>query len=142
MASLRCCMRTLSSCGERGWLSSCGVQASHRGGFSCCSSWALGPVGSVIAARGLKSTGSVVGRHDLWGLPRPGVKRVSPALAGRFLTIGPSGKSHWCLLLTLCPWFSQCSTNPLILTRLTLGNTTFCFLGDLYTGLQPRMSFL
>ena len=29
----------------------------------------------------------------MWDLPRPGIKAMSPALAGRFLTTGPSGKS-------------------------------------------------
>ena len=29
----------------------------------------------------------------MWDLPRPGIKPVSPALAGGFLTTGPPGKS-------------------------------------------------
>ena len=29
----------------------------------------------------------------MWDLPGPGIKPVSPALAGRFLTTGPPGKS-------------------------------------------------
>ena len=32
---LRCCMQTFCNWIEKGLLSSCGVQASHRGGFSC-----------------------------------------------------------------------------------------------------------
>ena len=39
---LRCCTRAFSSCGERGLLSSCGAQASHRSGFSSCRAQALG----------------------------------------------------------------------------------------------------
>ena len=39
---LRCCMLAFPSCGEWGLLSSCGVQASHYGGFSCCGAPALG----------------------------------------------------------------------------------------------------
>ena len=32
----------------------------------------------------------------MWDLPGPGVEPVSPALAGRFFTTGPPGKSsHW-----------------------------------------------
>ena len=31
---------------------------------------------------------------DVWSLPRPGIEPVSPALAGRFLTTGPPGKSQ------------------------------------------------
>ena len=30
----------------------------------------------------------------MWDLPWPGIKPVSPALAGRFLTTAPPGKSH------------------------------------------------
>ena len=37
---LYCCTRAFSSYGERGLLSSYGVQASHRGGFSCSGAWA------------------------------------------------------------------------------------------------------
>ena len=29
----------------------------------------------------------------MWGLPRPGIQPVSPALAGRFLSTAPPGKS-------------------------------------------------
>ena len=42
---LLCWMQAFSSRGERGLLSSCGVQASHCGGFSCCEAQALGCVG-------------------------------------------------------------------------------------------------
>ena len=41
------------SCGERRLLSSCGVQASHFSGFSCCRAWALGVCASVVLAPGL-----------------------------------------------------------------------------------------
>ena len=37
--------RLFSSGGESGPLPSCGVWASHCGGFSCCRAWALGPSG-------------------------------------------------------------------------------------------------
>ena len=56
-------------------------------------------VASLVAAHGLGSTGSLVvvlglvALHSTWDLPRPGIKPVSPALAGRFLTTGPPGKS-------------------------------------------------
>ena len=58
----------------------CSAQASHCGGFSCCGAWALGVrasvvvahglqqllhMGSVVVARGLQSTGSVVVAHGL-----------------------------------------------------------------------------
>ena len=48
----------LSSCGEQGLLSSCG-------GFSCCGTWALGCMGSVVAALGLSSCGSRAPEHGL-----------------------------------------------------------------------------
>ena len=62
--------------------------------------------GSVAAARGLQSTGRAVMAHGLswlcctWNLPGPGIKLVSPALAGRFFTAEPPGKpavefSNW-----------------------------------------------
>ena len=36
----------LSSCSERGLLSSYASQTSHCGGLSCCGAWTLGPTGS------------------------------------------------------------------------------------------------
>ena len=60
---------------------------------------ALGTRASVVAARvlgsvahGLQGTGSVVavtglGTPCMWHLPGPGIKLVSPALQGRFLTM-------------------------------------------------------
>ena len=54
-------------------------------------------VASLVAAPGLQSTGSVVVVPGLscstWNLPGPGIKPMSPVLAGRFLTTGPPGKS-------------------------------------------------
>ena len=77
--------QAFSSCGERGLLSSCGVQASRCGGFSCCRARALGPMGSVVVVRGLPCS--------MWNLPGPGIEPMSSALAGRFLTTGLPGKS-------------------------------------------------
>ena len=46
----------------------------------------------------LRLPGSVVAAHELlggmWNLPKPGIKPVSLALAGGFLTAVPPGKSH------------------------------------------------
>ena len=50
---LHCCMWALFGCGQRGLLSSCGAQASHRGGFSCCGAQALGAQASVAVTHGL-----------------------------------------------------------------------------------------
>jgi len=41
---LHCSTRAFSSCSEQGLLSSCGVRASHCGGFSCCRAQALGHI--------------------------------------------------------------------------------------------------
>ena len=81
------------------------VGASPCGGFSCCGAQALGTWASVVAAHGLRSCGlralecrlSSCGArasllHGMWDLPRPRLKPVSPALAGRFLTMAPPGK--------------------------------------------------
>ena len=83
----------------------CGVWASHCGGFSCCGARALGIWASIVVAHRLSSCGSRALEHRLsswgawalllccmWGLPGPGLKPVSPALAGRFLTTVPPGK--------------------------------------------------
>ena len=53
---------------------------------------------SFVTQHGLQLHGSVVGVYGLsclgmWDLPGPGIKPMSPALAGRFLTTGPPGKS-------------------------------------------------
>ena len=66
----------------------CGVWAAHCSSFSCCGAQALGCVGFSGSANGLSC---------LWNLPRPGIKPVSPALAGGFLTTRPPGKS--CLFI-------------------------------------------
>ena len=75
----------------------CGVQASHCSGFSCCGARALGARASVVVALGLSSCGSRALEHRLgscgtqallfrgmWDLPGPGLKPMSPALAGGF----------------------------------------------------------
>ena len=53
-----------------------------------------------IAEYGLQGTQAWELWHvDLaWGLPRPGIKPVSPALAGRFLKTGPAENSYITLL--------------------------------------------
>ena len=50
------CLRAFSSCGE---------QASHCGGFSCCRAWALGARISVVAAGGLSICSSQALEHRL-----------------------------------------------------------------------------
>ena len=95
-----------SSCGERGllFIVVCGLLiavaslvAEHRPS----SAWA-----SVVVACGLSSCGSQALEcrlgscgalaylfRGMWDLPGPELEPVSPALAGRFLTTAPPGKS-------------------------------------------------
>ena len=84
----------------------CGARASHCGGFSRCGARALGVQASVAVARGLSSglralecRLSCCGSRawllrGMWDIPGPGLEAVSPALAGRFLTTVPPGKSQ------------------------------------------------
>ena len=64
------------------------AQASHCGGFSCCRARALQRAG--FSTCGTLATLPCA----LWNLPGPGIEPMSPALAGRFLTTGPPGKSY------------------------------------------------
>ena len=76
--------RSSSSCSEQGLLPSRSAWASPCGGFSCCRAWAL--------ELRLSGCGFIALRHvDLSG---SGIKPMSPALAGRFSTTGPPGKSQ------------------------------------------------
>ena len=89
---LCCCTRAFSSYGERGllFIVVCGLLvavASH------CGAWALGTQASVVVARRLSSCGSRAQLlRGMWDLHGPGLKPVSPALAGGFLTTVPPGK--------------------------------------------------
>ena len=69
------------------WGLLCGAQASHCGGFSCCGAGALGVWASVVGAHGLSSCrAQALLLRGMWDLPRPGVKLMSPALAGGFFS--------------------------------------------------------
>ena len=78
--------------------------ASHCSGFCCCRGQALG--GAAFSSCGTCTWLP----FDPWNLPRPGIDPVSPALAGRFLAIGPPGKPSPCHLrknrgnVGICPW--------------------------------------
>ena len=74
---------------------SCGTRASHCSGFSCCGAWFLG---HRLSSCGTWDSLS----HCTWDLPKPGMELVCLALAGRFLTTGPSRK----------PWSKE--FNPLV----------------------------
>ena len=100
MLGLRFCARALSSCGKRGPLFiavrrpltiAASLVAQHR-----------------LQTRRLSNCGSRAQLlRGMWDLPRPGLKPVSPALAGGFSTTAPPGKpgtSHFFFFA-----FSHCS---------------------------------
>ena len=102
---LCCCMPAFLWLQRVGATLHCGSRASHCGGFSCCRVWALGARASVVVACGLSSCGSWALERRLSScgtgaqllrtmrdLPGPGIKPVSPALAGGYSTTAPSGK--------------------------------------------------
>ena len=100
-------LRLFSNCGQRGLLSSCSVQASRCGSFSCCAEHKLlGTQASTVLAHELSSCGCQALEHrvnscdtraylplGMWDLPRPGFEPWSPASAGGFFfTTEPPGK--------------------------------------------------
>ena len=86
------CARAFSSCGKRGPLF---IVVRRPLSFAA----------SLVAERRLQtrrlsSCGSRAQLlHGMWNLPRPGLEPVSPALAGRFSTTAPPGKTE---LVFLC----------------------------------------
>ena len=87
MLGLRFCVRAFSSCGK--W-----------GPFFIAVSGPLTITASLVAehrlqTRRLSNCGSRAQLlRGMWDLPRPGLEPVSPALAGRFSTTAPPGKSE------------------------------------------------
>ena len=90
--------RFFSSCRECRLPSTCGVGASHCDRFSVVEHGLYGARASAVGARGLSSCGFPALEHRLsscacvWGLPRPGIKPRSPALAVGFFTTEPPRK--------------------------------------------------
>ena len=66
----------------------CRAQVPYYSGFSCWRAQALGLAVSIAVVHGLSC--SLAPSRDLL---RPGIEPVSPALAGRFFTTEPPGKS-------------------------------------------------
>ena len=85
------CARAFSSCGKRGPLF-----IAVRGPLTI--------VASLVAEHRLQTCrlsncGSLAQLfRGMWDLPRPGLEPVSPALAGRFSTTAPPGKSYMHIL--------------------------------------------
>ena len=81
---LHCSVWAFSSWGKRGLLFSWGARVSHCSGFSCWRAQAWEPRPSSCGILLLRS---------MWNLPGPGIKPMSPTLAGRLSITGPQGKS-------------------------------------------------
>ena len=83
--SLRFCARAFSSCGKWGPLF-----IAVRGPLTIAASLVAE---HRLQTRRLSNCGSRAQLlRGMWDLPRPGLKPVSPALAGRFSTTAPPGK--------------------------------------------------
>ena len=82
---------------QAGVLSSCGVRASHRSGFSCCGAQALGRVGSSLWHMGSVEPGSIAVAHGLSGssseiFPDQG---WNPCLLHRQVDSSPLSHQRW-----------------------------------------------
>ena len=80
------------------WLLLLRSMGSRCAGFSSCGSWALECRLSSCGSRALECRLSSCGTwaqllRGMWDLPRRGLRPVSPALADRFLTSVPPGKT-------------------------------------------------
>ena len=90
MLGLRFCAWAFSSCRERGSLF-----IVVRGPLTVAASLV---VEHKLQMHRLSSCGSRAQvLRSMWGLPRPGLEPVSPALAGRFSTTAPPGKPKPCI---------------------------------------------
>ena len=91
VSGLHFCARAFSSCGKQRPLF-----IAVRGPLTIVASLV---VEHRLQTRRLSSCGSRAQLlRGMWDLPRPGLEPVSPALAGRFSTTAPPGKSHLLLL--------------------------------------------
>ena len=142
MLGLRFCASAFSSCGKRGPL-----LIALRGPLTIAASLVAE---HRLQTRRLSSCGS---RAQLlrgtWDLPRPGLKPVSPALAGRFSTTAPPGKPREVFLKSpvsgpSCPSIlplpqhtgghAHARTHTLTLTRGHLRNPWFSLHYNYYLG--------
>ena len=125
---LRCCARAFSSCGKRGPLF-----IAVRGPLTDAAS----PIAEHrLQTRRLSSCGSrAQPLCGMWDLPRPGLKPMCPALAGRFSTTAPPGKPsyyfswhlssssiyllHFFPLICFCNLYLACKHRPCANNTLT-----------------------
>ena len=90
---LPCAVRAFPHCSEQeaALVSLCGLLAAWR---LLLWSTGYGAQASAAAARGLSSCGPLAQLlHSMWTLPGPGIKPMSPALAGKYLSTAPPRKS-------------------------------------------------
>ena len=100
---LHCYAWAFSSFSKQRLLSSCNAQASHCNDFSCCRARALGEQVSVVVARGLQSTGSVVVAIGFVAPQHVGSSQTRdqtcvPYMGSRLLTLNHLGSPRWYLL--------------------------------------------
>ena len=79
------CARAFSSCGKQGPL-----LIAVRGPLTVAASLAAEHRLQTCRLSSYGSRAQLL--RGMWDLPRPGLERVSPALAGRFSTTAPPGK--------------------------------------------------
>ena len=97
--SLHCRHGLFSSSGKQGLLSSCGAWA-NCSDFCWCGAQALKHMsfssgGALALEHRLNSCGAQAYLfHGMWDIPGSGIEPMSSALAGRFFTTEPPGKSH------------------------------------------------
>ena len=139
MLGLRFCARAFSSCGKRGPLF-----IAVRGPLTI--------VASLVAEhrlqmRRLSNCGSRAQLlRGMWGLPRPGLEPVSPALAGRFSTTAPPGKPHNFIncrkIIDKCPTLPIWFFNGMIrvLQGLVHGILSLCLIKSSTIGENPRIA--
>ena len=135
-----------SSCGEWGLLF-VSVQKLLIGLDSPAAEHGLqGRQASAAEVRGLNSCGTQAqSLHIMWDLPRPGIKLVSPALAGRFFTTEQQGSLPFCFVqliyhipkdldqsLSVLIWFYQILHEFLSISIICIFLLSFLFHKDSY----------
>ena len=96
----------LISCGSRAL--ECAGFSSCMLGLSSCGSRALECAGFSSCMLGLSSCGAQAQLLcSIWNLPGPGIDPMSPALAGRFLSTAPAGRSSNYIFMSVgtCGYF-------------------------------------
>ena len=127
MLGLRFCARAFSSCGERGPLF-----IAMRGPLTIAATLVAE---HRLQTRRLSSCGSRAQLlHGIWDLPRPGLKPVSSALAGRFSTTAPPGKPN-CVFFIVSSYLLKWS----MLSSILFLNSVIIFITNFLNSLLGRL---